>query len=267
MGSNTLATKPTPNPKRVFNHATCLRNSIIIVLIALVFVLLYNTVSAFKSNVDTIINILSHGDLEGLKNYLLHFGFRPPIISALIMILQSVMAPLPAFIVTVTNGLLFGAFWGTLLSWSSAMAGAIICFYISRWLGRPAAERFVSKKAMTLVDRFFDRYGNNSVLIARLLPVVSFDAVSYIAGLTSISFWGFLWATGLGQLPATIVYSWLGQSMTSIAKLGLWAFLGVATLIVFAFTVKKIIDSHMANNLKKDTCTEVGAEKISSTHS
>lgn len=44
-------------------------------------------------------------------------------------------------------------------------------------------------------------------LVCRLLPFVPFDPVSYAAGLTSLRFWPFMLATGVGQLPATIVYS------------------------------------------------------------
>ncbi len=43
------------------------------------------------------------------------------------------------------------------------------------------------------IDTFFKKYGKNTVLICRLLPFVSFDIVSYAAGLTSMSFISFLW--------------------------------------------------------------------------
>lgn len=120
------------------------------------------------------------------------------------MVFQAVIAPLPAFVLTFTNGLLFGWGWGTLLSWSSAMLGAALCFWIARVLGRPVVERLVGgSKALAVSDLFFARYGNRAILIARLLPFVSFDLISYGAGLTPVSFWRFLVATGIGQLPAT----------------------------------------------------------------
>lgn len=56
-----------------------------------------------------------------------------------------------------------------------------------------------------------------------------------------MSFWAFFWATGIGQLPATIVYSILGQNIGNIAKMGLWIFSGVVALIVFAIAVKKYL--------------------------
>ncbi|KDR95109.1 SNARE associated Golgi protein [Peptoclostridium litorale DSM 5388] len=135
------------------------------------------------------------------------------------MIFQSVAAPLPAFLVTFANAAIFGWFWGALLSWSSAMAGAVICFFIAKVYGREVVEKFTGMYALENVDEFFDRYGSYAVLIARLLPFMSFDIVSYAAGLMSMSFWTFVWATGLGQMPATIIYSYIGGMLTGSAKI------------------------------------------------
>ncbi len=242
-------------PKARFDYKKWLRNTAIIAGLFGVYLIVYYNNAAFRFNIHQIADILSHMDMQRLKYYLLHFGVWAPVISALIMMFQSVAAPLPAFVVTLTNGLLFGAFWGTLLSWSSSMAGGVICFYIARWAGRPAAERIVSKKALNYVDGYFKRYGNNSILIARLLPFVSFDAVSYAAGLTSISFWGFFWASAIGELPATVFYSWLGQNAPTIVKFWYWGFLGVFALIMLAITVKKAIDTRMANKANQVTAS------------
>jgi uncharacterized membrane protein YdjX (TVP38/TMEM64 family) len=243
-------------PKKGFDYIKWLRNLAILAALVGIYLIVYYNNAEFRFNIHQIVDILRHADMLRLKYYLLHFGVWAPVVSALIMMFQSVAAPLPAFVVTLTNGLLFGAFWGTMLSWSSSMAGAVICFYIARWAGRPAAERFVSKRALNYVDRFFDHYGNNSVLITRLMPFVSFDAVSYAAGLTSISFWGFFWASAIGELPATILYSWLGQNMPTLVKFWFWAFLAVAALIVIALTVKKAIDIRIASKAKKDAAVE-----------
>ena len=95
-----------------------------------------------------------------------------------------------SLLITFANAGLFGWVKGAILSWTSAMAGAALCFYISRIYGRNTAERLTSKFALEEIDGF-DRYGNYAILIARLLPFISFDIVSYAAGLTSMSFWSF----------------------------------------------------------------------------
>lgn len=180
----------------------------------------------------------AHAAILGFRDYLLGFGAWAPAVSAALMVFQSVAAPLPAFVITFTNGLLFGWARGALLSWSSAMGGAALCFWIARSLGRPAVERLVGgARALEVSDLFFRRYGKRAVLIARLLPFVSFDIVSYGAGLTPITSWSFLVATGIGQLPATLLYSYLGQNLTGSVRVLFWVFSVTAAILVAAWSV------------------------------
>jgi uncharacterized membrane protein YdjX (TVP38/TMEM64 family) len=206
-------------------------------LIAL-FLLLYLGQGTFQSSINHSISFLKDADVKGFKNYLLSFGPLAAVVSAFLMIFQSIVAPLPAFVITFANGLLFGWVFGAILSWSSAMAGAILCFYLAKFLGRPVVEKLVTKKALQWWDHFFEKYGKHAVFIARLLPIVSFDLVSYAAGVTSISFWPFFWATGLGQLPATILYSYLGQNATSTVKILFFMFTIVIALAVIGMLLR-----------------------------
>ncbi len=180
-------------------------------------------------------------DPSAVAAYLRTFGIWGPIVSAILMVLQSVAAPLPAFLITFANGMIWGWAGGTLLSWSSAMAGAALCFWIARSLGRPVVEKLVGgSKALGVSDLFFERYGNKTVLVARLLPFVSFDLISYGAGLTNMGFWRFFIATGLGQLPATIVYSYLASvgGAAGSVKILLYVFIATAILLVLGSSLR-----------------------------
>lgn len=125
-------------------------------------------------------------------------------------------------------------------AWVSRIAIVVIvvaaCFWIARSLGREAVEKLCSKTGLATIERFFERHGDQSALIARLLPFVSFDFVSYFAGLTSMPFKGFMVATGIGQLPATIVYSYVGGMLTGGAKM-----LATALLILFALAALAVL--------------------------
>ncbi|WP_255640441.1 TVP38/TMEM64 family protein [Clostridioides sp. ZZV15-6388] len=183
---------------------------------------------------------LSMLNLDAIKEYILSFGVWAPIISFALMILQSIAAPLPAFLITFANAALFGWVNGAILSWVSAMAGAAICFVIGRFLGRDVVAKLTSKFALESIDGFFDKYGKHTILIARLLPFISFDLVSYAAGLTSMSFISFFIATGVGQLPATIVYSYVGGMLTGGAKVMMTGLLILFALSVLIYMLKKI---------------------------
>lgn len=192
-----------------------------------------------RASIWRVVGLLLEGDIGGLRAYLLGFGAWAPVVSALLMVGQSVVAPLPAFVITLTNGLLFGALWGGLLSWSSAMAGAWLCFWLSRTLGRPFAERVVGQTALDVADRFFLQYGVQAILVARLLPFVPFDPISYAAGLTKMSVVRFLVATGLGQLPATALYSYAGQEASRAAEILLWLFGATALVWVIGQVIQR----------------------------
>ena len=202
------------------------------------FVLLYLGQGEIQNSINHSISYLKDADVKGFKDYLLSFGPMAAVVSAFLMVFQSIIAPLPAFVITFANGLLFGWVYGAILSWSSAMLGAILCFYLAKFLGRPVVEKLVTKKALGWWDSFFDKYGKHAVFISRLLPIVSFDLVSYAAGVTSISFWQFFWATGLGQLPATILYSYLGQNATSTVKILFFMFTIVIALAVIGMILR-----------------------------
>ena len=177
--------------------------------------------------------------IETAREYIASYGALAPVVSAILMVFQSVIAPLPAFLITFANGLLFGVWWGAALSWSSAMLGAALCFFIARLLGRPIVVKLLSESAVNASDRFFQRYGKHAVLIARLVPIISFDAISYGAGLTSMRFLWFVIATGVGQLPATLLYSYLGDRVTGSIKILFWTFGIVIAISITVGLIKR----------------------------
>ena len=111
------------------------------------------------------------------------------------------------------------------------MVGAAFCFYIARALGLQRITALISKPAVDKANDFFEKYGTYAVLIARLMPFISFDIVSYFAGVTRMRFLGFWIATGLGQLPATLVYSYLGETASPHIR---WILLGFGIVVAIS---------------------------------
>ncbi|MFA7467589.1 MAG: TVP38/TMEM64 family protein [Desulfotomaculaceae bacterium] len=207
--------------------------------IILVIAGLYIFIEPVQITVKRLVFMFSMVDVPTMKNYILSFGIWAPVVSFFLMVFQSVAAPLPAFLITFANAALFGWVKGAILSWTSAMAGAALCYWIARFYGRSLAERLVSRFALDEVDIFFQKHGKYAIFIARLLPFVSFDVVSYGAGLTSIGFWEFFLATGLGQLPATLIYSYVGDMLVGSVKTLVSGLLIIFALSALLFAVKK----------------------------
>lgn len=157
----------------------------------------------------------SAGGVDNLRELLLSYGHWSILVSAGLMVAQAIIAPLPANVITITNGLVFGPLWGGLLSWSSTLLGSSLCFVLSRALGKPFAARIVGGPIHG-AEQFFQRYGLQAVFVARIMPFVPFDAISYGAGLVGVPYSRFLLATGVGIIPSVLVYSYIGSLISDI---------------------------------------------------
>ena len=157
--------------------------------------------------------LLGAWSVASIRERLVALGLWAWAFSALLMVLQAIVSPFPAFVITIANGYVFGWLGGAVLSLLSATVAAQICFEIARAVGRPALERWMGGGVLEVADRFFEKHGVWAILIARLLPFVPFDPISYAAGLTSTSRARFIAANLAGQAPATLVYSTLGSGL------------------------------------------------------
>ena len=217
-----------------------LAKKLILVTIALVCLLVYLLVPAVHTMINDVVSMFGTGDFSTMRAFIAQYGPWAMMVSSLLMIFQSLAAPLPAFFITLTNANLFGWWQGCILSFVSSMAGAALCFYIARILGRDVVEKICTKGALKQIEDFFAKYGKKCILVARLLPFISFDVVSYAAGLTAMDFWGFFIATGIGQLPACIVYSYVGGMLTGGAKLLFTGLLCLFALFVAVTVLRSV---------------------------
>ncbi len=194
----------------------------------------YGLLSGVRTAVRPVMSAMTHGDVGALKAFILSFGPWAPAMSFLLMILQTLIAPLPAFALAIANAMAFGLVYGCALSCASALVVAFIAFYLSRWFGRSFLERWLSVRPLSTFDAMIEKYGVLGVLIARLFPVISFDLVSFAAGLTAMRVGPFGLATFVGMLPAAIAFSLLGDSLASANR---WSLIGGAVLLGLLLTV------------------------------
>ena len=114
----------------------------LLILLALaLFLIAYLTVPAVSRPINQAAAVLGSANVDAVVEYIRSFGAYAMVFSFFLMVFSSVAAPLPAFLITLSNAAIFGWWQGAILSWSSAMAGAALCFFISRGLGRDVVER------------------------------------------------------------------------------------------------------------------------------
>jgi len=134
----------------------------------------------------------------------------------------------PSWVVTMAGGLAFGMVWGTVLSIVGATLGGTIAFLVSRFLGRDFVGKILKGRYRALDDRIAE-HGFEVIFFLRLIPLVPFDVLDYIAGVSKIPTRKYIAATFLGIIPGTIVYVNFGTALTDMAS---WRFAGAVTLLV-----------------------------------
>ena len=224
--------------------------------VLIVLCAVYLAVPSVNAYINNAAAILGSANVDAVIEFIRSYGPYAMAFSFLLMVFSSLIAPLPAFLITFSNAAIFGWWQGALLSWSSAMAGSALCFFIARALGRDTVEKFAGRGALASVEGYFEKYGTKTILVCRLLPFVSFDAVSYFAGLTPIKFWPFVIATGLGQLPATIIYSYVGGMLTGGIKYFVTALLCIFSLSIIVMIIKRMYNDRQAKKAEQAQVNE-----------
>ena len=153
-----------------------------------------------------------------------------------LMVLHSFI-PFPSGIITISNGMIFGKFWGVVISWTGAMLGAYVAFGLSRLFGRPFVKAMLREKQWDKLNRWSSRTAALDLFLSRLLPVISFNLINYTAGMTPVSLWTFMWTTGLGILPVTVFMVVLGDQASSLPW-WIWFLMAIGVVLLW-FVVRK----------------------------
>jgi uncharacterized membrane protein YdjX (TVP38/TMEM64 family) len=165
-------------------------------------------------------------------------GPLAPLLLIASMATAVVIPPIPSLPLDLAAGAAFGPFYGALYAVIGAEIGAIACFLVARALGRDALSRVLKTEA-TFCQKCTDHQLMGLMFVARLIPVFSFDVVSYGAGLTNISLKSFAFATLFGMAPPTFALTYLGSSVVSAQ--GTLIAAGVAMVALFLATPKFLV--------------------------
>ena len=130
------------------------------------------------------------------------------------------LAFLPAALLTLGAGVIFGVIWGSIYVFIGATLGAIAAFLVGRYLAQGwVKEKISSYKKFAIIDKAVSKEGLKIVLLVRLSPLFPFNLLNYAFGITSVSFQDYLIGS-VGMIPGTIMYVYFGSLVGDIALIG-----------------------------------------------
>lgn len=196
-------------------------------------ILIFSLVAAVLPGAGALLSRLDGYSPLAIKEALTALDHWGVLASVGLMVAHS-FVPFPAELLACANGMVYGPLWGTLITWVGAMLGACAAFALARRLGRSTISRLVPRRHRRALDRWLARDGWQLFFVGRFIPVIAFNLLNYAAGLTRLSWWTFVWTTGVGILPMTLLMVLLGDNFLRVPE---WAWLGVLGMGVLLWAV------------------------------
>ena len=123
----------------------------------------------------------------------------------------AVVALIPASLLTIAGGAVFGLIRGAIYALIGATLGSTAAFLLGRYVARRlVAKRLAAMPRFVAIEQAVSARGRRIVFLLRLSPLIPFNFLNYALGLTTISAWDFVIASA-GTIPGAFVYAYAGK--------------------------------------------------------
>lgn len=191
----------------------------------------YFFIPAVNIFLDEAWSVLTSNDEERIRDWVSRFGWIGPLVLILTMVLQMFLLVIPSIALMVVSILAYGPIWGSLIVFASIFTASSVGYFIGRYFGPVIVERLIGGKSEKKISEFLDDYGFWAVIVTRLNPILSNDAISFVAGILKMGYWRFIGATLVGIAPLTIFIAVLGRTTEGLKTNLLWG--SIISLILF----------------------------------
>lgn len=192
-------------------------------------------------------------EAEDIRSWILSFGLWAPVVYIIVYTIRPLIF-FPASVLSIAGGLAFGAWMGTLYTIIGATLGAMLSFLVAKSVGKSITTKDWTGNAAKF-QKQMEQNGFLYVLLFRLIPVINFDLISYMAAIAKVRFTSFALATLIGIIPGTFAYNFLGSSFVS----GNPKIIAAAVVVFIILTVVPIVIRNRWN--RKETAKRMNQNK------
>jgi uncharacterized membrane protein YdjX (TVP38/TMEM64 family) len=180
------------------------------------------------------------GDTDALRADLKGLG-ASGVVLVLALALVHAIVWYPAEILNAAAGFVYG-FWGAMaLMMTGWLLNGILCHQIGRHAGRPVLNRLLREDRLERWEAAVERGGVTLLLAVRLVPIIPFSLISYVAGSARVPLPRFIWTTFVGYIPLTGLFVYLGTRLEDLSPTdpAIWG--GALILIGLLLVTRKVM--------------------------
>ena len=205
---------------------------IVSVLLLAGVLLSYFAIPQFQQFIDEAIRVLTSDDQDQMERWMAGFGPWGAVFILAAMVAQMFLVVIPSVVLMVLSTLAYGPLWGSLLSFAAVLIASSVAYYIGLHAGNAFVDKLIGEKAEKKVNGYVEQYGVWAIVLFRVSPFLSNDAISFVAGIGEMRYVKFIAATAGGIIPLIAVIAYVGKDTETLETSMVWVF--VATVVAFA---------------------------------
>lgn len=203
---------------------------LIYLVLALAIAAVYGLSPAVQDWVGDAWQALSQGEIEPIRRWVKQQGAWGPIVLGLAFTAQMFLVVVPSLGLMLICVLLYGPWWGAAICIVGMMTASMVGYGLGRSLGRASLNRIVGQGTRQQLQPYIAQYGLWTVILFRLIPFLSNDAISFVAGFMQMGLRRFLLGTLLGIVPLTTALAWVGRDREQLDRV----LYGLAALLILS---------------------------------
>lgn len=181
----------------------------IVAVIIMLFVIIHFIDPTFLPH---IWGLLARGDIEETASFIASFGYWAILFSFLLTLFVNALGFPPAIIFSTANTLIFGIFWGIVLSVAAETVGVTFSFILLRFFFRETAQKIINKnKTLANINKYSGKRGFAVMLIARMVPYFPSIMLNAIGALSAMRLSDYVIASLIGKFPSTGIEAIIGH--------------------------------------------------------
>ncbi len=210
-------------------------------------VISFFAIPAVNSFFKEAFNTLTSGNEDKISKWVHKLGFWGPFFIILSMTLQMFLIVIPSPLLIVVSVLAYGPYWGSVISIAAVALASTVGYFIGKYLGMAVIDRLIGHKKEQKIEFYVSRYGFWAVIITRLAPVLSNDAISFVGGILRMNYWKFMGATLTGIIPLTVLIAYFGENNQRLKSGLIWT-----SAISLVFFIAYVIYDRKKNPVGKE---------------
>jgi uncharacterized membrane protein YdjX (TVP38/TMEM64 family) len=207
----------------------------------------YFVVPSFRQFVQEAYQVLTSDNKQQISAWVSQYGWKGPVIIVVAMVTQMFLLVIPTILLMVISVIAYGPVWGTLITLTGIMAASSVGYMLGAYLGMVTVSKLIGDKTEKKIETYVTDYGFWAVIVTRISPFLSNDAISFVGGLLRMGYLKFIGATLTGILPLALLIAYLGESNDRLINGLIW----VSIVSLLALGVYIAVDRARKKRLKQ----------------